>query len=292
MDRIVVGILVVLSGLPVAAAQDDGQEKPATPAEQYQALAKEFQDAAHIFYLKAQAGEEREKALARVEKLPPQLLELAEKNPSDPIALDALVQVVNQEMWMENNTSHPGWGRDSPQVRAITILLEDHVQSDKLGEACRRMSYGFRRECETFLRAVLQKNPHRDVQALACLRLAQFLNARLQRLDRIKEQPELAKRYEGLFGKDYLERLQRRDRAEATKEAEAFFERAADEYGDVQVPYGGTVAERAKSELHEIRHLAVGREAQDIEGQDQDGRQFKLSHYRGKVVLLYFWSEF
>ena len=25
---------------------------------------------------------------------------------------------------------------------------------------------------------------------------------------------------------------------------------------------------------------------------DQDGQQFKLSDYRGKVVLLYFWSEF
>lgn len=253
MDRIVMGILVLVSVLPAAAAQDDGRDTPATPAEQYQALAKEFQEAAHVFYLKAQAGEERDEALARLEKLPPQLLEAAEKNGSDPIALDALVQVVNQEMWLENNTSHPGWGSDSPQVRAIAILLQDHVQSDKLGEACRRMSYGFRKEFEAFLRAVLQKNPHRDVQALACLRLAQFLNGRLQRLDRIQQQPELTKRYERLFGKDYLEALRRRDRADAISEAEAFFERAAEEYGDVKVPYGGTVAERAQSELHEIR---------------------------------------
>ena len=34
------------------------------------------------------------------------------------------------------------------------------------------------------------------------------------------------------------------------------------------------------------------REAQEIEGQDQDGKRFKLSDYRGKVVLLYFWSEY
>ena len=45
-------------------------------------------------------------------------------------------------------------------------------------------------------------------------------------------------------------------------------------------------------ELHEIRYLSVGKEAQDIEGEDQDGQRFKLSDYRGKVVLLYFWSEF
>ena len=43
--------------------------------------------------------------------------------------------------------------------------------------------------------------------------------------------------------------------------------------------------------LHEIRHLSVGKEAPDIEGEDQDGKRFKLSDYRGKVVLLDFWSE-
>jgi peroxiredoxin len=44
--------------------------------------------------------------------------------------------------------------------------------------------------------------------------------------------------------------------------------------------------------LFELRHLAVGKQAPDIEGQDQDGKQFKLSDYRGKVVLLDFWSHF
>jgi peroxiredoxin Q/BCP len=38
--------------------------------------------------------------------------------------------------------------------------------------------------------------------------------------------------------------------------------------------------------------LAVGQEAPDIEGVDQDGQPLRLSDYRGKVVLLYFWSEF
>src|SRR5262249_12578003 len=122
--------------------------------------------------------------------------------------------------------------------------------------------------------------------------LAQFLNGRLRRLDLVMEQPELVKRYEGLFGKEYFDALQMRDRAEAVKEAESFFEQAAEKYGDVKVPYGGTVAEQAKSELHEIRHLSIGKTAREIEGQDQEGQQFKLSDYRGKVVLLYFWSEF
>jgi len=43
--------------------------------------------------------------------------------------------------------------------------------------------------------------------------------------------------------------------------------------------------------LFSIRDLAVGRQAPDIEGKDQDGKRFKLSDYRGKVVLLYFWND-
>src|SRR5262249_29783020 len=152
------------------AAAKSGQLEPATPAEQYQKLAKEFSDAGTAYYLTATTDNERNEALARVEKLPPRFLELAQKNLQDSVALDALVQAVNTEMWLENNSSHPGFGKDSPEVTALATLLRDHVKSDRLGEACRQIQYGFRKECETFLRAVLETNPHRDVRGLACLR--------------------------------------------------------------------------------------------------------------------------
>ena len=291
MERIVGGILVFLLGLSLAMAEDQSADKPTTPEEQYKSLVKEYYSATNAFW-KAQTDEERKRAAARVDKLPLRLLELAQKDPKSPLALDALVQAVAQEMWLEENAAHFIGGKDTPGIRAIALLLRDHVHSDKLGEACRRIAYGFRRECETFLRTVLQMNPHKDVQALACLRLAQFLNRRLQKLDLVKEQPELARRYQALYGKDYVEALQGQDRAKAIHEVEKLFQRAIDQYGDVKVPYGSTVREAAQVELFEIRHLAVGREALAIERQDQDGQRFKVSDYRGKVVLLYFWLEY
>jgi cytochrome oxidase Cu insertion factor (SCO1/SenC/PrrC family) len=35
----------------------------------------------------------------------------------------------------------------------------------------------------------------------------------------------------------------------------------------------------------------IGKEAPEIEGEDIDGNRFKLSDYRGKVVLLDFWGH-
>jgi hypothetical protein len=40
------GILVLVLG-PSATAGEEGRDKPATPAEQYEALDKEFREAAH-----------------------------------------------------------------------------------------------------------------------------------------------------------------------------------------------------------------------------------------------------
>jgi hypothetical protein len=285
-----VGVLVLLLGLSVAA-EGQGQDKPVGPAEQYKALLKEYEGASSSG--RTLSDEERLKFVGDVYKLRNKLalkfVELAEKNPDDPIALDALTQAVRQV----NTTPWPVEvvGDDSARMRAFALLQRDHVRSDKLGPLCQRISFGFCKEYETFLRAVLEKNPHKNVRALACLSLAHFLSNRLQRLDLIKELPELAKEFEDLFGKEYLRDLQRQDRTRAAKEAEALFEQAAEKYGDVKMPDGGTVGEKAKAELFEARHLSVGKEAPDIEGEDQDGKRFKLSDYRGKVVLLDFWHQ-
>jgi hypothetical protein len=47
---------------------------------------------------------------------------------------------------------------------------------------------------------------------------------------------------------------------------------------------------QAKDALFEIEHLQIGCTAPEIEGVDTDGVAFKLSDYRGKVVLLDFWG--
>src|SRR5262245_50426234 len=213
MQRFSPAIPVLMLNLSLAAADAIGQDKPPTPAEQYQALRKEADRASSSGVPLTDA--ERLKFVGQAYKrrfqLAHKFLELAEKHPDDSIALDALMQAV----WQVNGTPWPVElvGEDTARARAFELIQRDHIQSDKLGPLCQRVSYGFCKEYETILRAVLAKNPHKNVQATASLSLGQHLHNRLQRLDMCKEQPELAKEFADLFGKEYLAELQRQDRA-------------------------------------------------------------------------------
>jgi AhpC/TSA family len=287
------GVFVLVFWMSLALAQDQLQDKPATPAEKYQALLRELQNEPEDLS-GARTAQERQQVQARRATLPRRFLELAEAYPTDPVALEALIQSVS----LVNSTAFPEGGKDSPGERALALLLRDHVRSDKLGAACQQILFGFHKSRETFLRAVLETNPHRQVQGLACLSLAQCLSDRLNRLGVLEDQDQsdLTERYERVFGKAFLEELQRQDRAATAREVESLFVRAANDYSDVEIPVtyfgsGGTVGEKAEAELFQIRHLAVGKEAPEIEGEDQDGKPFKLTDYRGKVVLLDFWHR-
>lgn len=52
-----------------------------------------------------------------------------------------------------------------------------------------------------------------------------------------------------------------------------------------------TVGQIAGDELFKIKNLSKGRIAPDFAGTDSAGRRLKLSDYKGKVVMLVFWSS-
>ncbi len=297
MKPIVGAISAIAMSLPIAV--EAGQADLGTPRQQYSAILKEYNPASGGLR-KATTDLERKAAVERLARFPSKFVELAAKHPEDPIALTALRQAVQavgstdsaaQITWETNRADFPAGSTDGSAAKTVALVLRDHLLSDKLGPVIDRMRYGYRMEYEKCLSTVLEKNPHRDVQALTCLALAQFLQDKLRMIRLAEDRPELAECYEIVFGKDFLPALQRLGQAGLATRIESLFERAAKEYGDVKFR-SGTVGETAKSELYDIRHLGVGKVAPNIVGKDQDGKQFKLSDYRGKVVLLYFWSEF
>lgn len=71
-------------------------------------------------------------------------------------------------------------------------------------------------------------------------------------------------------------------------QAEALLVQIVEQYADAG---GGKLRERAERELFSLRNLTIGKIAPDIEGEDLDGVRFKLSDYRGKVVVVDFWGN-
>src|SRR5262245_31486077 len=126
MQRIAWGILILMVNLSAAGVTvGNGQDKPATPAEQYKALRKEYDRASSSGGSLTDA--ERLKFVGSAYKhryaLAVKFLELAEKYPDDPIALDALMEAV----WQVNTTPWPVdlVGEDTARARAFEIIQRD-----------------------------------------------------------------------------------------------------------------------------------------------------------------------
>ncbi len=289
----------VVAGLYLLIAVDADAADQSTPKQQYAAVFKAYSPVSGGLR-GAKTDRERKLAVERLGAFSSKFLDLAEKYPQDPVALTALrqaVQVVGStdsaalQSWEMNTSQFPAGSSDDSAARTVDLVLRNHLGSDALGPVLDRMRYQYRLEIEKCLVAVLNENPHHEIQGLACLALAQYLYDKQRMLQLVDARPELAECYAIVFGKDYLPALKRLREADLDARVESLFERAARQYADVKFR-STTVGETAKSELYDIRHLGVGKLAPDITGQDQEGKQFKLSDYRGKVVLLYFWSEY
>jgi hypothetical protein len=136
-------IPVLMMNLSIVVVEASGQDTPVTPAERYRILRTEYDRASSSDV--PLTDEERMKFVGRAYKhryaLAQKFLERAEKNPNDPIALDALMQAV----WQVNGTPWPVElvGEDTARVKALELIQRDHIRSDKLGPLCQRVSYGF-----------------------------------------------------------------------------------------------------------------------------------------------------
>lgn len=270
MRCLVLGALTCLVSVLALGAQAASQDKPpptkpASPAEQYQALVKEFQTAEQEFakaYRGAKTNDERQKVvrdlMPNLHKFPARFLELAQKHVMDPVAVDALIWVV-----ANTPTDDPVIGRHANQAR--DQLIQNHLTSPKLGALCSMLAQEPLAFSEKLLRGVMEKSPDREVKAQAQLSLAQGL-------------------------KNLSEQESSPDAKKQADEAEKLLDELVTKYGDIKTERG-TLGDVVKPELFELRNLALAKVAPEIEGEDGDGKKFKLSDYRGKVVVLDFWAK-
>ncbi len=197
------------------------------------------------------------------------ILDLVKKAPDSPESFSALAWIVATPRNLALLE-----GKD-----AVTLLLEHHSNNPAIGQTCNLVGYYADVEHEPsldLLRAVLNQNPDRTARGQACLGLARLTWNKGRGLEHQKNGDPPA-----LF-----------------REAEKLFDLVIEKYADCpDLRKAGvrraskTLGEAAENELFEIRRLAVGKTAPEIIGKDVDGKDIKLSDYRGKVVVLTFWAS-
>ncbi len=149
-------------------------------------------------------------------------------------------------------------------------MLKHHLQHKEIGQICLTLGMNRTRGAEKLLRAVAEKGANDEARASATLALGQLLKGNA-------DQSGLAPA----------------ERARLREEAEKNLKTVEEKYPDVKlsISYFGKAGDKAKTELFELHHLSIGMEVPDLQGEDLDGKTFKLSDYRGKVVFLDFWAH-
>jgi hypothetical protein len=278
--------VLALCGGARAAPEDPPTVAPAPPTakEEFDGVKAEYDKAMKDFntaYRAAKTDEERSKIYSdsypKAEEWAPRFKAIAEKHPTDPAAADCLA-------WLVQNIRKP-----DAQAEALDLLVSKHLASPVIANVCQSLQYSQAPNAESFLRAVLAKSADREAQGRACYVLAKMTSSMVDLSGRMKDDAQFAGNLEKWYGKPYVERLRAADPAALAKESEDLFGQVVEKYGDLK--YGrSSLGEKAKGDLFEMKNLVVGKTAPEIEGEDQDGKRFKLSDFRGKVVLLDFWG--
>jgi len=177
---------------------------------------------------------------------------------------------------------------------AFDLLTEHHAANPKIGKAVALLAYYLPYDFSNYKKGDDPITIPFSAQAVALLKAVSEQNA--DRTARAHAIYGLA----GIAMEDFKMAESRRkgNTEELALAAEHEFERVIKDYGDCAYlrAWGAarakpTLGDNAKSDLYALRNLRIGKHAPDIEGEDLTGANFKLSDYRGKVILLVFWAS-
>jgi hypothetical protein len=327
MRRFVFGLAACVAvGLaaPSPGAPPDEQAK-ADPAKEFATIQKDWASAQEAFvkaYQQAKTNEERQQILKEKRPKPAEFadrcLKLVESHPDSPVAGEALAWIMSHgqgtpaaqkallrlkekvaaltdlEQLNKVLGPVPGYGlRDlAPQVAAKARKnLEDPNAVSLLVWVCSATAYGGTPEISKLYNDTVDLLVDRFAERPELAPLANWLaqdddppwaEKHLRRL--IAKNADAGVKRQAKFGLASI--LKNKDEA-AQPEAEQLFQALIEEAKNTPKD---VLVERARTELADIKVHGIGKPVPEINGTDLDGKAFKLSDYKGKVVLLDFWG--
>jgi len=209
--------------------------------------------AAYKAYEEAKDDEGRQAAIAKMSgaEFRPEFETFAEAHAGTDLAAQAL-------LWVFRLAE----GDTQLMERTVQGLLENYMESPVLAELAGELRYaGYQigaAPVQKALRELAEFSPHEKVRGQALFVLGCVL---------VSEAKTDAEKAEG----------------------RKCLETVIAEYGEVAAR-SGTLGEEAQGWLFELDHLQIGMVAPDFEATDENGAKWKLSDYRGKVVVVDFWG--
>ncbi len=196
------------------------------------------------------------------------------------------IQLAEDNDNVAENVETLGWltrySKGLAREEAIDHLLENYLESDEIETWIQHLDR-FNTPAqitEDSLRKLMKESPHKNVRGKAALTLGRYF------LRLANTTPEIRENLKSKLGR-YLEKW---DVPAAEAEMERVMTICVEQYSEIPYQRRSTVGDMAKLALAQVQ-LRVGKIAPEIEGEDIDGVNFKLSDYRGKVVVIDFWGD-
>jgi len=248
--RVGVGIGLACAMAGPLSAQHEG---PETLEKRLESLREEFQQAERNAR-KAYASAATPEAQAKASQINPWAT-LHER--VEALAFEAEGSEVAAGAWALIFTNEFRYGLEERGWEAFGILINDHPDSSELQAVADHMQRAGRDDPRGVegLELLLETSSNRGVQGTSLFSLAKLLET-----------------------------------DEATRgQAFEYYRRVVADYADVEGSRG-LLGKQAEGALFEAEHLQVGLAVPDIAAVDETGAAFRLSDYKGKVVLVDFWG--
>lgn len=245
----------------------------------------------------------------------PRFLTFAEKHSNSPLAFDALAFVVWRGGPATGTLHATPW---KSKEQAIDVVMANHMDDPRLVHLFDILSGSIPSlKTETFLRMGLQRGRDLDTRASACLALTKYLHNQTRYQQRSTQLNERARidsfldRHWKLIVTPHLKSFPY-DHDKVSEEVDRLLNDLATKYSELDVPesrlsgpgrvFLQSVPRKQPRTYGDLAHslkitwseLGPGNKAPEIVGRDAELKEFRLSDYQGKVVLLTFsanWCE-
>lgn len=248
---------------------------------EYDALDARFQAAVQELKEKVAKAEskDRQAELLAMEnpssKFAIEFLELAKKHKGTKASVDATLFAVGQSKGETKND-------------AMTFLLTEFPDKVKLSRIAASLKQEVPHPAMENWFVLMIKNAGSDKdKASVMLSYAQYIGQFPTFKRTLEINPQVSQR----LPKAQLDYINETRTAKQQTQLEFVLNSLINDFGDLIYQGRKTYGQVATSELFELTKLQVGMKAPEVIGEDLDEIPFKLSDYRGKVVMLDFWGH-